>query len=256
MRADAKRAVRDRENILSIVSHDLKNPLTSIVMCASTLFRSEFALSESGQKCVGIIQRAAGQMMALVEDLLDFGTIGANSLRIQTARWDCARLIAEAVELLEPIAKQRSLELVVNAPPRACAALCDRQRIVQVLSNLIGNAIKFAGHGQIVVDCREQGTKVVFAVRDSGPGIPADQLDKIFTARWHALQPGREGTGLGLTISKALVEAHGGRIWVESQPGRGSTFFFTLPRASIGVRARAVGLPSAAERRLISLATS
>jgi signal transduction histidine kinase len=125
----------------------------------------------------------------------------------------------------------------MGARVRGCEAYCDRERTLQVLSNLVGNAIKFCKKGKIVIDCTEQEADVLLAVHDTGPGIPADQLDKIFAPRWHTLQPGREGTGLGLAIAKSLVEAQGGRIWVESEVGRGSSFFFTLPRAAApGIR--------------------
>ncbi len=217
-------------------------------MCSAALLLVRDEFSGTSEKLVATIHKAAEHMTKLVRDLLDFGAIEASELPIRPLRSDCGMLLRQIVEWLGPLAAQRSLEIEINVRSPTCEAYCDGERILQVLSNLIGNAIKFCKDGKIVVECVEKETEVLFAVRDNGPGIADEQLEQVFLPRWHALQPSREGTGLGLSIAKSLVEAHGGRIWVESQLGRGSTFYFTLPRpSSSGVTCRDRISPSTAE---------
>ena len=140
-------------------------------------------------------------------------------------------LVAEAVDMLRSLATSSSIDLVLEETcddlPHVCA---DVHRVQQVLSNLIGNAVKFTPRGgRIVVRCSRAPREVRFEVRDTGPGIPAEYLPHVFGQFWQASRSDRRGIGLGLAIAKGIVEAHGGKIWVESEPGEGSSFFFTLP---------------------------
>jgi signal transduction histidine kinase len=134
------------------------------------------------------------------------------------------------VELHRPLAQQKMLRLEGQVIGQDPGTRCDRPRILQVLSNLIGNAIKFTpAGGAITVRADLGGREARFSVTDSGSGIAADELPHIFERFWQARKAARTGAGLGLAIAKGIVEAHRGRIWVESVPGKGSTFFFTLP---------------------------
>jgi signal transduction histidine kinase len=142
-------------------------------------------------------------------------------------------LIVEAVDMQRPLASSSSLELQVEVDPAVAEVWGDQDRLLQVFENLIGNAIKFTdAGGRITVGAATRGDDVVFRVADTGDGIASANLPRVFDRFWHAARAGRKGAGLGLPITKGIVEAHHGRIWVESRVGRGSTFFFTIPRAS------------------------
>ena len=145
-----------------------------------------------------------------------------------------ARMVKDSVELLAPLASGRGLALTSDLPPPDVRTFCDRERILQVLSNLIGNALKFTAEGgSIRVSARERQREVTFAITDTGCGIAGDQLPHIFDRYWQA-KSARDGIGLGLSIAKGIVEAHGGRIWVETKIEQGTTFFFTLPNHPLG----------------------
>ncbi|MDF2697251.1 MAG: sensor hybrid histidine kinase [Labilithrix sp.] len=233
---EARSATRARDEMLAVVSHDLRNPLTSITLGAERLRGAE--LDEALEKVVDIIFRGAKRMERLVGDLVDFEQIRLKRLRVLKRPLSTAALIAEVAELLEPIAREKSVRLEVAAG-ETVDVLCDRERILQVFSNLIGNAIKFSPEGRAVkVAGRRMGNVVRFEVTDNGPGMPADQLPHVFERYWQAetSRPAGVGLGLGLAISKGIVEAHGGRIGVESESGKGSTFFFTVPVAGAALR--------------------
>jgi signal transduction histidine kinase len=231
---EAKGAIRAREDLLSIVSHDLRNPLSAMILNATQIGRSA---PENGpgpriRKYAQAILSAADQMSRLVSDLLDLSKIEMGKvLPIEKRRWDGSDLARQALETLEPLANSLRLTLELDLPSGACALYCDGDRVSQVLSNLIGNAMKFTREGgSIVVQTRKSGREIIFSVRDTGTGIPADQLPHLFEPYWQA-RATRKGIGLGLSVSKAIVQAHGGRIWVESTVGRGSAFYFALPSA-------------------------
>ncbi len=234
---EAREAVRTREEVLAVVSHDLKNPLGTISLSANLLTRA----APEGEPGVRIrrhadtIQRGAQRMDHLIRDLLDMASLREGKLTIERREHPVGQLIDEALALLEPLAVEKSLELQARVRGRDTRLLCDPHRIFQVLSNLVGNALKFTpAPGRVEVRAEPEGFEVRFAVRDSGPGIPRDRLPHIFDPYWQAKETARQGTGLGLYIARGIVEAHGGRLWVESEPGQGSTFFFTLPVASGG----------------------
>jgi signal transduction histidine kinase len=162
-------------------------------------------------------------------------SIDAGRLRVkQGDRWTAADVVREALQLFEPVAAETARNIVVTAsPPPDVEVTCDRDRILQVLSNLIGNALKFTAEGATVA-LRAEATadEVRFTVSDTGPGLSPEQIPHVFERNWQADQGARSGSGLGLFIAKSVIEAHGGRIWVESDLGKGSAFAFTLPRAA------------------------
>ncbi len=230
-RADV--ALAKRDDLMGIVSHDLLN-LINAVVGSSALIEHEVAAGRPVERVLthaGRIRRAGSGMRRLVGDLVDVASIEAGMLVVTRVASDPAQVVTEAVDILhsqEPVsARWVSAEIVQPLP----TALFDPARVLQVLGNLLSNAAKFStSDGSIVVRVERLGDDIVFSVGDSGDGIPADKLNAVFE-RFVQLTPNhRPGSaGLGLYISKCIVEAHDGRIWAESRPGGGSTFYFSLP---------------------------
>jgi signal transduction histidine kinase len=226
---EAQRAIRARDGLIAVVSHDLRTPLTTIAGTVEILARSE-APDEKRRKWVDALRRSADWMKRLIDHLLDIARIEAGRFSIQEHPCPAGALLREVFELMQPLAQHKALRLEVQAPARKYEIRCDRPRILQVLSNLIGNAIKFTPEGGAIVVSAEAGDREVrFSVRDNGSGIAADELPHIFERFWQAREGTRLGAGLGLAIAKGIVDAHGGEIWGESEQGKGSTFYFTLP---------------------------
>ncbi|WP_437781308.1 ATP-binding protein [Sorangium sp. So ce1097] len=228
----AQRAIRAREELVAVVSHDLKSPLATIVMNTSILRRKLPNSDEAAdlRRPVERIQKSADRMNRLIRDLLDLAKLDGGHISIQPAPHDVAVLMSDAIELLREEAAEKSLRIDQGVEVGVERALCDRERVLQVIANLVGNAIKFTpAGGEVALRAEPWGKEVLVSVRDTGPGIPEDQRARIFERYWQAKETAHKGTGLGLSIAKALVEVHGGRIWVESKVGEGSTFFFTLP---------------------------
>ena len=172
-------------------------------------------------------------MNRMIQDLLDVTRIEAGSLAIEAARVSAREAVSEVVETQRAVASVASLELQLELEQDLPAVWADRDRLLQVFENLIGNAVKFTKPpGRIVVGAASRGEEVLFWVEDTGTGIAADHLPHVFDRFWQAEAAGRRGAGLGLPIVKGIVEAHGGRVWVESTPGLGSTFYFTIPTAA------------------------
>jgi signal transduction histidine kinase len=172
-------------------------------------------------------------MNHLIQDLLDVALMEANQLTIERARLSAVELVGEAVDMQRPIASSSSLELRVEVDADVPDVWGERNRLLQVFENLIGNAIKFTqAGGRITVGAASRDEDVVFWVAAAGCGIASVNLSRVFDRFWQATRAGRKGAGLGLPITKGIVEAHGGRIWVESTGGSGSTFFFVIPRVS------------------------
>ena len=177
-----------------------------------------------------VIHRAATRMNRLIQDLLDVALMEVGQLTIERARLSAGELIVEAVEMQRPLARLRLVELRVDVETDVPEVWGDRDRLLQVFENLIGNAIKFTkAGGRITVGAASRDHEVVFWVADTGCGIAPENLPHVFDRFWQATRGDRRGAGLGLPITKGIVEAHGGRIWVESTLGRGTTFFFTIP---------------------------
>jgi PAS domain S-box-containing protein len=229
---EARRAIQSRDDVLGVVAHDLRNPLGSILLQAEVLRSSGGEPGSRPHERAESIARSARRMNRLIQDLLDVTRMEAGSLSIDRARIAAGEVLGECAEAQRPLAAAASLELRLEVAPDLPDVLADRDRLQQVFENLIGNAIKFTGPGgAIAVGAAPRDGEVLCWVADTGAGIPAEDLPHVFDRFWQAQRPGRHGAGLGLAIARGIVEAHGGRIWVESTPGRGSTFFFTMPTA-------------------------
>ncbi len=228
---EATEATQLREQVLAVVSHDLKNPLNVILMNSELLKRTLPAeLKASVMDEINAIQRATRRAERMATDLVDLAALRAGKLRITCASESAARLVDAAVASLSPIAIEKGQSLSGLVEPELPTVLCDYDRVLQVLSNLIANATKATPKGgTISVRVERDGAQAIFTVRDDGPGIAPQDLPHLFERFWRAKDAGYKGTGLGLGISRGLVEAHGGRIWVESELGKGSAFRFTLP---------------------------
>ncbi|HVS30051.1 MAG TPA: HAMP domain-containing sensor histidine kinase [Thermoanaerobaculia bacterium] len=226
---ESQQAVRAREEVLAVVSHDLRNPLNA-VMLAAQLTETSPALAEEDREQIETISVSARRMSRLIADLLDVTRLeGGKRLPIEPGPVTVASLFEESEELFKAQASAASVTLQMRGSQAVVHA--DRDRIMQVLSNVIGNALKFTpAGGMITVRAGEpESGEVQFQVSDTGPGIPREHLDHVFDPYWQAKRTERMGAGLGLPIAMGIVDAHGGRIWAESEPGKGTTFRFTLP---------------------------
>ncbi|MDC0672945.1 sensor histidine kinase [Nannocystis radixulma] len=223
-----------REDFLGVVSHELRGTLVAIAMHAAMLVRQSTA-DESGRRVIvhaDKIQRSLGRMQRLIDDLVDLASIEAGRLKITTQRDDLARLAREAVEIFQSVAAARGVQLVLEAPQHSVPARFDHQRILQVLTNLLANAVKFTPEGgKIVIHVEPKGEDVRLSVSDTGSGIPEDKLNVIFERFGQVAADDPRGAGLGLFIAKSIIDAHGGKIGADSRSGEGSVFFFTLPAA-------------------------
>lgn len=234
-RRRADDAIRSRDEFLGMASHDIRNMLGGIAMSAAALkeVRSDEPAKSEIVRQTQRIQRYTAGMSRLVDDLLDVVSIEAGRLAVEPKREDAAELVRETLETFRPLAATKKISLQTDVKAGSLLGRFDHERLLQVLSNLVGNAIKFTQEGgriEIAVETTEQ--EIRFAVADSGVGIAADKLEVIFDRFWQNTQRDRSSLGLGLYIARCIVEAHGGRIWADSHPGQGSTFHFTLPGAS------------------------
>lgn len=244
--AEAQRAIAARQDVLSFVSHDLKNPLMGIMLTADTILRSPpGAERRRSAHQLQRIQRAAQQMRRMIDDLLDMAALEAGRLAIDLSRHDVAGVLEEAVDQFAPHAAAGGVTLTVELPQSPIEVACDRQRLAQVLGHLVDNALKFTpSGGHISISVRVAVDRAVFAVADDGPGIPPDLRPRIFERFAQATGVAALGRGLGLFIARGLVTAQGGDIWVDSPEGAGATFSFTVPLAS---PSRLATLPSTME---------
>lgn len=232
LREQAEEATLMREQVLAVVSHDLRNPLATILMATGLLAKAEVPdeRRKNPPKAFAMIQRAAERMHRLIEDLLDFASIQVGQLAITRMPREPTTLVKEAIATFEHLAQEKSLHLESEVEAGLSTLYCDRDRIIQVFSNLMSNAFKVTtSGGSITLRARANEREVLFVVSDTGPGIAEEDLQHLFERHWRSREPGYKGTGLGLHIAKGIVEAHGGRIWVESTLGQGATFFFTVP---------------------------
>ncbi len=233
-------ATRARDEILAVVSHDLRNPL-AVVIGGAALLGELPASDDRRHRTIHAIQRAAQRMRRLIADLLDASSIDGGRLSIEITREPADALVREALDIAAeslPGGRRLSFRVASSAGPDALV-VCDHDRILQVFSNLIGNATKFTPDGKSIrVGARRDGDDVVFFVADDGPGIAPQHLPHVFERFWqlHRTSGPRSGLGLGLSISRGIVDTHGGRIWVESEEGVGTTFFFSLHAVLTGSR--------------------
>jgi signal transduction histidine kinase len=232
--SEAQRAVKTREDVLAVVSHDLKSPLATIELAVTILRGFKQTHENRVREFVNRVQRSTDQMEILIADLLDFARIqsGTFSVLILAVRLDEA--VMPAIDRMRALAEAKLQTLEADIPSSLPSVAIDAHRIGQVVSNLISNAIKFTPQeGTIRVLARLRDHQVVVSVEDTGPGIPQEHLSKIFDRFWRTPGTKQKGSGLGLAIAKGIVEAHGGTIWAESQMGKGSSFFFTVPLAEL-----------------------
>jgi signal transduction histidine kinase len=225
-------ALATRDEFLAIVSHDLRNLLNGIVGSAMLIEQGAVQADLVSQVVTHArrIQRAGARMNRLIGDLVDVASIEAGALAVTREVGDPATVVTEAVDAFQVQAATAGVSLAAEIVPPPAVAAFDAARILQVLTNLLSNAIKFTPpQGRIVVHVERVGDEIRFAVSDTGGGIAADKLEAVFVRFLQVAPNDRRGVGLGLYISKAIVQGHGGRIWAESQIGHGSTFSFTLP---------------------------
>jgi signal transduction histidine kinase len=241
----SRRASRARDEVLSVVSHDLRNPLSGISMCASVLLDPEPAPPESVRSMAEVIRESAQWMGRIIQDLLDVSRIEAGRLALERAPVAASSILEAIQDLMRLQVENAGVQLVVEQSNGLPDLDADRERVLQVLMNLLGNAVKFTpAGGSIGVDAalvREASptadepspqSYVRFRVRDTGVGISELNLPHVFDRFWQVHATGRAGAGLGLAIAKGIVEAHGGMIWAESNLGAGTTFAFTIPTAA------------------------
>ena len=225
-------SLRARDEMVGVVSHDLRNPVAAVKMLSRTLLRAPERSDAQTRESIELISQAAEQMDALIRDLLDVNRLDAGKLAISPVPVDPSRLLTDSLQTLRPLVDEKTISLDLQIETGLQKVMADPERIQQTLSNLVGNAIKFSPAGsKIVVVARKDTDKVIISVLDNGRGIPADQLPRVFDRYWQSSRTDRQGAGLGLAISKGIVEAHGGRIWLESKPAEGTTVSFTLPLA-------------------------
>jgi len=234
-----QRAVRARDETVGVVAHDLRNPVSAVKMLSHALLERAEAegLSPGTTEQLQLIREAALQMDRLIQDLLDVVRAEAGRLHVDTQPVTTAALLDGALRTLRPLVQQAGIELHTALFANLPVVNADPERIGQVLSNLIGNSIKFTpSGGQISVAASERGGSVEVTVSDTGCGISPEHLANIFDRHWQSQDSSirTRGAGLGLPIARGIVEAHGGRMWVRSEWGKGSTFLFTLPIVGSG----------------------
>jgi signal transduction histidine kinase len=227
---EARQAVADRQHVLGVVSHDLRNPLNTMVLAAETLKDLDVP-EDIRTKGLAAITRSAAWMNRMISDLLDVNSIEAGRLALTTLPQDPLSVVDEVMDLFVRQAVDRGLVLVKEAPEGLPLVRGDRDRLVQALANLVSNALKVTAEGSVRIRLERSGPEVVFAVIDAGPGIPEDARRHIFEPYWRREHATYKGTGLGLAIVRGIVEGHGGRVWVESAPGHGTAFLFSIPAA-------------------------
>lgn len=233
---NTKSALTTREEFVAIVSHDLRNPIGTILSSTEILLE-DISLNKTGhdaKRWIDIIKRNAETALRLISDILDMERIVEGKLMIQSAPHQIGDLIREAVESHAHAASEKLITLKASSTSFEGFVDCDRDRVAQILSNLISNALKFTPEsGAVTVSVEDEGKEVKVSVRDTGPGIPEEQKNRIFDRFTQIGNRSRTGLGLGLYISKTLVESHQSKIWVESVNGKGSIFCFTLPKVNM-----------------------
>jgi signal transduction histidine kinase len=226
---------RMKSDFVSNVSHELRTPLTAIKGAVDLVLREVAGpLTEKQIHYLTRVRSNTQHLAGLINDLLDLAKIESGRIEVKSTRVSLSSLVHEVAEALRPVAAEKVIDLEATLREPSILVWADRDKINQVLTNLIGNAIKFTPvQGRVTVSVSRNGEESVqVSVSDTGPGVPPDQKEKIFAKFYQIAEVNGEnskGTGLGLAISKALVELHGGKIWVESEPSCGSTFSFTLP---------------------------
>ena len=231
--AVAQRANRAREEVLSVVSHDLRNPIGAIAMCARTLEEHPPDDPNLRRELISTIRESAAWTNRLIQDLVDVASLEQGRMSLRPQPTDPSQLVSQARHMFEVEAANHRISFTQEVPANLPLIAADPERIVQVLGNILRNAIKFTPDGgAVLIRVRSSDGTVEFSIRDSGPGVPVANQPRVFERFWHSADGARmRGSGLGLSIAKGIVEGHGGRIWLESEPGQGATFAFTVPVA-------------------------
>jgi signal transduction histidine kinase len=232
-RADeAEAAARTRDEVLAVVAHDLRNPLNLVLTSGMFLQETAEGLASGAREQLQMIRRAAGHMNRLIQDLLEVAGMEAGTISVEPREEALDPLLRVACRAMEHAATAKQIELACEIEGALPLVYADRDRIDQVLGNLIGNAVRFTPEGgRILVRAERDGERVRISVTDTGAGIAAADLPRVFDRFWQAKRSRDGGAGLGLAIARGIVAAHGGEMWVESAGDGGSTFFFTLPSA-------------------------
>jgi PAS domain S-box-containing protein len=224
--------IRARDDMIGIVSHDLRNPVNAVKMLTGVMLdrQGREPLSTEMGNYASVIRQAAEQMDELIQNLLDVTRVEAGRLAVNVQSENTEEMLSDTLRTLAPVAADRKITLRLSAPDDLPEVLADRERFGQAISNLVGNAVKFSEPGsEITVRVAVLDKELLFSVSDKGHGMTAEQLSHAFDRFWQSSRTDRQGAGLGLAITKGIVEAHRGRIWAESSAGVGSTFYFTLP---------------------------
>lgn len=227
-----KAALTTRDEILAIISHDLRNPIGAVFTCTEMLLEDYHSKlnGRENRYWIELIKRKAAAALHLIDDIMDVERIAQGKLAFSFGRHNIAQLIRESTEGFVFLASSKNILLRSKLSQNLDFVVCDRMRIMQVLSNLIGNALKFTPEGgSVALDAHYENEKILISVSDTGSGIPENLKESIFERFAQAGTTNRNGLGLGLYISKMLIEAHQGQIWVQSEPGKGSTFWISLP---------------------------
>ena len=225
-------ALTSREELLAIVSHDLRNPVGAILAYSKLILeeQNDCTLSVEIRNFVEVIKRNADISLRLISDLLDAERFAQNKLNINYSYSSALSIASSVFDIFTPRARELGCNLLIRRPSEDLYLECDPHRIHQVLSNLVGNALKYIGKaGEVIISLSKQVNNIHFSVSDDGPGIPQDKQLEIFRRFTQLPSKDRTGLGLGLYISKTLVEAHSGHFWLESRLGEGSAFYFSIP---------------------------
>jgi signal transduction histidine kinase/CheY-like chemotaxis protein len=234
-RREAEQARRLKEEFATAISHELRTPLNLIIGFSEIIARDP--TTEEGSEAsvlfrddLEIIYRNACHLSDLIDDVLDLGRLDAHRLALQKKWSDLSSIVGDAVTAVDGLYRKTELQLVIDLPSDLPRLFVDATRIRQVLINLLANAVRYTDEGSVRISARRDGGEVILSVEDTGAGIPADDLPYVFEGFRQAGNPHRRGGfGIGLTVSKRFVEMHAGAMWVESEPGRGTTFFLSLP---------------------------
>ena len=233
MAARLRREEAMRADFIAMLSHEIRTPLTSMREAVDLVGSGAFGeVNEKQQQFLGIAEKEAVRLTDLLTRLMTVSRMESQALEIAPEPVDCAELAASALERMAPAAENASITLSGDFPAEPVTCACDRGHIRQVLLNLVGNAVKFSPPGSAVeVRVRRDGENVLFSVRDQGPGIPENERDLVFHKYYRdpGVRESVDGAGLGLAIARRIVDGHSGRMWLDSKPGHGSTFHFSLP---------------------------
>src|SRR5678815_5570830 len=231
-RHEAELAARAREEVLGVVAHDLRNPIHLLGSTAELLADPKLEENERPD-LLQVSKRAVRQMDRLIGDLLDTARLQAGRFSLQLKDVKASRLLRQAEETFRQMAADKKIQFEVSVPAQDLTLRADEDRAAQVLGNLLGNAFKFTpAGGRVTLSVSRSDGDAQFHVADTGPGLSEEQIGRLFERFWQGRPGARRGVGLGLTIARGIVEAHAGRMWVDSTPGNGSTFSFSLPLAS------------------------